>query len=143
MLQNNHIIVPTAIGLIVGIAFIFLFAMVFNEQVTGLPAKRVSVITIPKDASLYQDPAEAFEPQEIKVVIGVNNTVRWVNQDLAPARIEADDDSDPNFRDATRNNTLIPPEGFFEYTFTNPGEFGYHGQPWQRGVVIVRSSSEP
>ena len=81
----------------------------------------------------------------IKVVIGVNNTVRWINQDSVINWVAADNYTDPSFHAAapdpssimgTPNNVLLPGHTF-EYTFTKPGTIGYHGKPLQRGIVEV------
>lgn len=92
---------------------------------------------------------KTFQPEVIKLVIGVNNTVRWINQDTVAHRITADIDDDPDFQAAApyfpttkpigelhMSNTLQRGESF-EYTFNKPGEFGYHSKPWARGKVIV------
>ncbi len=123
-----------------GVAFIVLFTIMFANQKTTLPAivKHTSEVIIPRDAVIINNPA--FEPNPIKVVIGVNNTVRWVNQDVVAAWIEADNESDPAFYNATKDSVFIPPNETFEYTFTKAGEFGYHGRPWQRATVVVLPS---
>jgi plastocyanin len=110
----------------------------------------IALVTIPEGASDSQS-GKTFEPQTITVVIGVNNTVRWINQDTSMYFIEADNDRyDPAFYHATEipssnskaeatDNVLMPNE-YFEYTFTKPGEYGYHSKPWMRGTVIVMES---
>ncbi|MEP0826216.1 MAG: hypothetical protein HRF40_12090 [Nitrososphaera sp.] len=88
---------------------------------------------------------KSFEPETIKVMIGVNNTVRWINPDYIAHWIGADDQSDPEFYNATggeQGSKLIAPGDFFEYTFTRAGEFGYHGKPSMRGTVIVVESEK-
>ena len=74
------------------------------------------------------------------MVIGVNNTVRWVNQDVVTAWIAADNESDPAFYNATKDPVFILPNKTFDYTFVKTGEFGYHGKPWQRATVVVLPS---
>jgi plastocyanin len=96
----------------------------------------VVVVVIPEGAS-SQSPTKNFEPSIIRVVIGSNSTVRWINQDSVPALIGADNESDPAFYNATKDYVFIGSNKTFEYTFTKAGEFGYHGRPWQRGTVIV------
>lgn len=108
-----------------------------GETERGHSNDAVSVIVIPADSGLLSSPLKSFEPRMIKVVIGTNNTVRWVNQDFDFTLIAADNASDPGFYNATKNFVLLGPNETFEYTFTKAGEFGYHGRPWQRGTVIV------
>ena len=123
------LVLPVIIGLTVGVTFIILFAIMFEGQRTTIPSigKIISEVIIPRDAVLRSNPA--FEPNPIRVVIGVNNTVRWVNQDEVPAWIGADNESDPAFYNATKDFVFVLPNQTFDYTFTRVGEFGYHGKP--------------
>ncbi len=90
-----------------------------------------------------------FEPQVIKVIVGYNNTVRWVNEDNTAHFIEADNDTDLDFyrkttyanSDANRVDLLEPGDSFI-YTFTKLREIGYHGKPWMRGSVIVLENTQ-
>ncbi|HSB57019.1 MAG TPA: hypothetical protein VLD38_04320 [Nitrosopumilaceae archaeon] len=71
------------------------------------------------------------DPQTITVVLGINNTVRWVNQDNSPRMLVADD--------TTWTTDLIMPGSSKSITFNKTGTHGYHGEPgpWIRGTVIV------
>lgn len=113
---------------------------------TDEPASLVSIVTIPKGARDIES-GKNFEPSVIRVVIGVNNTVRWINQDDWGHLIEADNADSTWFSEATRlaqdssgnyvsKNVLEPGESF-ELTFEEIGEFPYHSKPWNRGIVIV------
>lgn len=124
-----------AIGLAAGVAFIVLFAIIFTSTTPIIdPYVYRFVVVIPKGTS-NSDSGKTFTPQEAS--IGWGTTVRWVNQDSVPARIEADDNSDPEFYNATKDFVIIAPGDRFEFTFTRAGTFGYHGAPWQRGTVAV------
>lgn len=110
---------------------------------------QVVTVIIPERSSLRDSERNNFEPAIIKVVIGVNSTVRWSNQDITGHSIVADDKSDPDFYDATADDEggakeLLNPSETFEFTFTKAGEFGYHSEPhpWMRGTVIVLPESE-
>lgn len=107
---------------------------------------RLVRISIPEGASL-PNTGKTYEPQVVKVIIGYNNTVRWVNNDSTLHYIEADNDTDLKFyRETTYANpeassrNLMDTGDSFLYTFTTPGEIGYHGKPWLRGTVIVLES---
>jgi plastocyanin len=129
---------PVVAGLAVGIAFILLFAIVFHGNTQGLLSgtnRNVAHVLILSDNG--PTTVKVYKPDIIKVVIGVNNTVVWVNSDTVPAFLEADNASDPKFYNATKDFVLIDPNKSFSFTFTMAGEFGYHGKPWQRGMVIV------
>ena len=73
-----------------------------------------------------------YTPSTITVVIGVNNTVEWINQDSAPHTVTAVDGSfnsgQLNFGDT------------FTYTFTTAGtyQYGCSYHPWMKGTVIVK-----
>jgi len=100
-------------------------------------------VPIPEGASIASS-GRTYDPQIIKVIIGYNNTVRWVNEDSTYHFIEADDNTDLDFYrkttyanpDANRRNLMSTGESFV-YTFTEAGEIGYHGMPHLRGTVIV------
>jgi len=88
------------------------------------------VVIIPKGASLNLH--LGFEPPMITIVIGVNNTVIWKNEDTdwhtAHSNI-------PEF-----NSGLIPPGGNFTHTFLRTGTYPYHcdPHPWMTGIIIVK-----
>jgi plastocyanin len=84
----------------------------------------------------------------MNVTIGIDNKVRWQNEDVVQVSILADDDSDSEFynttHDASGGPTLassLYPSETFEYTFTKPATYGYHCSfhPWMRGSVTVLS----
>jgi plastocyanin len=74
-----------------------------------------------------------YLPSNITVVIGVNNTVIWINQD--------------NAKHTVTSNSMIFDSGdiasgsSWSYTFTTPGVYSYHCtyHSWMRGTVIVKS----
>ncbi|HVX02165.1 MAG TPA: plastocyanin/azurin family copper-binding protein [Nitrososphaera sp.] len=133
-------------GLAVGIGLIAAFSILdagssFQTQYEKKDV--VSLVVIPTGAS-SQNSGKDFEPPLIAVVIGKNNTVTWVNKDIVAHSFKADSSTaDPEFYHATNNATLIGPNQTFEFMFTKPGTFGYHGEPypWLRGTVIVLPSS--
>lgn len=118
-------------GLVAGVAFIVLFALYEPE-----PAE--STVIIPEGSS-YSESGRNFTPETITVMIGVNNTVAWVNQDTVPSSVRANDQSDLGFFTAASKPIFILPGDEFRYTFTQPGEFDYHSEPhpWKHGTVIV------
>jgi len=69
----------------------------------------------------------------VTVVIGVNNTVTWVNNDSAPHTVTADDGS--------FDSGNIAPAGTFTFTFTRPGTYEYYCayHNWMLGTVIVKA----
>ena len=94
------------------------------------------------DVAVYSDNMEkSYSPDVIKVKIGYNNTVRWINYGNTPAKIEADNATDLSFFETTNfdvnKNNFFGPGKSFQFSFDREGTFGYHGQPWQRGTVTV------
>ena len=75
-----------------------------------------------------------FSPSTITVVIGVNNTVIWTNDDVVPHTVTADD--------GTYSSGNMNPGDSFAYTFTTPGTYTYHCSyhSWMKATVIVKSS---
>lgn len=78
-----------------------------------------------------------YSPSTITVVIGVNNTVTWINNDMAPHTVTADDGK--SF-DSGNINAL---GSSWTFTFTTPGTYTYHCayHLWMKGTVIVLPAS--
>ena len=118
---------PAAAGLAAGIGFVILFSIMFVSHANN----NVSIVFIPKDAALVNS-GRNFEPATIKVVIGMNNIVRWINEDVVPSSVVANNYDDLGFYNAkvdalgnpTDRSFLMPHESF-EYTFNKEGIFGY------------------
>jgi plastocyanin len=76
---------------------------------------------------------KGFSPNTITVVIGVNNTVLWTNNDVAPHTVTANDGS--------FGSDYLAQGATFIWTFTSPGIYEYHCviHPWMTGTVIVKA----
>jgi len=72
-----------------------------------------------------------FSPSAITVVVGVNNTVVWTNNDSAEHTVTATDNS--------FNSGYIEPGQTYTHTFMSPGTYTYYCtiHPWMKGTVIV------
>ena len=125
------VVAPVVAGLVAGVAFVVLFALYEPK-----PAE--STVIIPEGSS-YSESGRNFTPETITVMIGVNSTVVWVNQDTVPGSVRANDQSDPDFFSAASKPIFILPGDEFGYTFTQSGEFDYRSEPhpWKHGTVIV------
>lgn len=127
-------------GLAAGVALIAAFSVLGTSTSfqTRYAHKDVSFVIIPAGSS-DQNSRKNFEPALITVVIGQNNTVKWVNKDDVPSAVRANDKSDPDFFDASHNSTVLTPNATFEFKFTKPGRFDYHSEPypWLHGTVVV------
>ncbi len=67
------------------------------------------------------------------MVIGVNNTVTWVNNDSVPHTVTA--------ADGSFNSGNLAAGASYSYTFTTAGTFKYscNYHAWMTGTVIVES----
>lgn len=97
---------------------------------SALAGPSVSILPM----SAMQENAPYYSPQTITVVIGVNNTVTWVNNDDAPHTVTA---SDGSF-----NSGNINAGQSWTHTFTAPGTYSYYCayHPWMKGTVVVLSA---
>lgn len=129
--------------LIVIVVFGILFSLLYAANAVP-DRQKVAIVIIPEGSSIPDSEHNNFEPAVITVVIGVNNTVRWINEDSTFHNFSADDRSDPDFWNTTYYRPLLAPGDRFEFTFTKPGEHGYHGEPHphMRGTVIVLESEK-
>ena len=88
-----------------------------------------------------------YDPPSFKVVIGVNNTVVWTNQDSAfHTATEMTGPSGTSFDSGCLDGVGAPcPSGLgsgtstFQYTFTVPGTYTYHCtfHSWMIGKITV------
>jgi nitrite reductase (NO-forming) len=98
---------------------------------TTPPATAVHVYIPPGAGANISSPG--YSPDTITVVIGVNNTVVWVNNDNMPHTVTA---TNKLFDSGNMN-----PGDDFTYTFTTPGTYTYgcSYHPWMKGTVIVEA----
>ena len=77
--------------------------------------------------------SSGFTPATISVVLGINNTVVWSNNDTVPHTVTAND--------GTFSSGNMNPGDTFSWTFSNPGNYSYHCSyhPWMKGVIVVKS----
>ncbi|HYC11232.1 MAG TPA: cupredoxin domain-containing protein [Nitrososphaerales archaeon] len=73
--------------------------------------------------------SNAYSPDNITVVIGVNNTISWVNNDVV----------DHTATGSGFDTGIIAPGSSASHTFTSPGTYNYHCSihPTMVGTVIV------
>jgi len=114
-------------SIILGIATILAMVISVQEPVT------VNVDILPGSASPLQE--ENLSPKVIKVVIGLNNTIRWNNIDDTPHTLTPDH----MYNGFSKGTGLLKPGESEERTFEIPGVYQYHGEPgpWITGTIIV------
>lgn len=109
--------------------FLLGFLVVLTFIITRGNSSQVQ-ITIPKGASLGGN----FTPGVVQVVIGINNTVMWINEDESAHTVTS--------LNGTFDSGLINQYSSFSYTFSSPGIYFYYCKPhpWMKGVIIVKTA---
>lgn len=99
----------------------------------GASSAKTTTVDIVQGSGANASIAHSFSPDPVTVVIGVNNTVMWVNDDSAPHTVTANN--------GAFGSGNIAPTGTFTFTFTTPGTYAYHCiyHPWMVGTVIVKA----
>lgn len=105
-----------------------------------VPVKpQVSVVVFPEGSSLAS--GSEIAPKAVRVTIGVNNTVMWINQDETSHSVVSEyvDPASGAFDSYAQGTGLIPPGQTFEFTFTQPGTYDYYmiPHPHMQGTVVV------
>ncbi|MGH9992342.1 MAG: hypothetical protein ACREAZ_06835 [Nitrososphaera sp.] len=110
-----------------------MLSRVMESNVTIADDKVIVVIPNDPDPSAQRT---NFEPFLTKVILGVNNTVVWINEDAVSHRLIVEPDI-PNTLDFTP--VSIHPGSSFQQTFTHAGSLYYadRDRPWMRGAVLV------
>jgi plastocyanin len=96
--------------------------------------------------------APGYSPDSISVVIGVNNTVTWTNDDSVDHTVTSV--SVPAGATAFDSGLLSPGAGMpwqtpkgenFTQTFSVPGTYQYHcmQHAWMTGTVVVKEATTP
>ena len=120
------------LGLLMGAAIAGLFIFRLQPQLAGGTAAPGSVIM---PVGVGSNTALSFSPAKIVVIIGVNNTVTFINKDTATHTVTATDSS--------FNSGDINAGQSWTYTFSTAGTFDYYCiyHSWMKGTVVVVSSS--
>jgi len=99
----------------------------------GASSPKISAVSIVQGSGANASIAQSYSPDPVTVVIGVNNTVTWTNNDSAPHTVTANDGS--------FDSGNMAPSATFTFTFTTPGTYHYHCiyHPWMVATVIVKA----
>jgi plastocyanin len=99
---------------------------------SGGGATGVRVVIPPGTGSNVQ---QSYQPADIVLVIGVNNTVTWVNNDGVPHTVTATDSS--------FDSGNLPPGATWSHTFNSAGQFPYvcSYHYWMKGTVTVEAKA--
>ncbi len=121
--------------------------LVMSSLTAALPfasAASTVVVTIPPGAggaSAQASNAPGYSPDTITVVIGVNNTVEWINNDTLAGKGTAHtvtDTTQPSGGGFVGSGNLDANQSW-SFTFTVPGTYQYHCgyHSWMSGTVVV------
>lgn len=105
---------------------------------TTASAKPITTVQVSMPDKVSTNQSLSFQPRSITIVIGVNNTVMWTNNDAAPHTVTAV--SVPSGA-AKFNSGNMNPGATFTYTFNVPGTYTYDCayHYWMTGTVIVEN----
>jgi len=126
-----------------------LFLLLASGIVMTLPVasgQSTVAVKIPVGAGAGQAAAPGFSPENVTVVIGVNNTVTWTNNDTANGGTDHTVTSLSIPSGATAFDSGIMAQGkTFTQTFTVPGTYEYHCtiHSWMTGSVVVLARTTP
>ena len=108
------------------------YASQTTQTAPGRAPSSVAVSIVPGAGT--NTTGKGFLPDAITVVLGVNNTVVWTNNDGSPHTVTANNG-------AFESGNLAPGQTF-SFTFTAPGVYQYHCtyHPWMVGAVTVKGA---
>jgi len=123
------------------IAVIMVFAVsgFFHGGSPGKAASSSTTLGSTIETEVIMTPAGAignqvgyYYPDNLTVVIGVNNTVSWTNEDMLVHSVY--------FNNGAAYSGDIEPGKSWTYTFVVPGIYTYHCflHPWMEGTVTVK-----
>jgi plastocyanin len=123
--------------LIIGAAYYLLIAK-SGSTATTTTAPNTVYVNMPKGVGTNK--SLNFQPANVTLVIGFNNSVTWTNGDSAPHTVTST--SVPSgasmFNSGNMNSGAT-----FSYTFTVPGTYKYdctYHTLWMQGTVIVKQT---
>jgi plastocyanin len=95
-------------------------------------------VAIPNGTGASSASGLNFSPNSVTVVIGVNSTVMWTNDDVVTHTVTSS--STPAAAQPFNDGSLGPGSTFI-VKFTVPGTDHYHCSihPWMDGTIIVKS----
>ncbi len=117
-----------SILMIVALSGYFAMTVVAINSSPSQSLANVPVVYIVETPILWQ-----YSPQNITVVMGLNNTVEWISHSLAYDTVTSTTGSFSH---------SFSPGGTFEYTFPAQGVYDYYCtyHPWMKGTVVVLPS---
>lgn len=105
---------------------------------------QITMISIP-DGSGISSSSPGYLPADVILVIGVNNTVTWTDNDNQQDANGYTPNHTVTANDNSFSSNSLSVGDKFTYTFTAPGTYLYHCNvhSWMHGVVTVKGTSAP
>src|ERR1700730_17982605 len=130
------------LSLVAGATVILMVSLAFVLMPIVSAAQSTVVVSMPKGAGAGVSGAPGYAPDTVTVVIGVNNTVMWQNNDTAPHTVT------PSVAPAagswpTAGSGNMKAGDTYSYTFTVPGNYTYicTYHSWMVGYVVVKAAA--
>jgi len=130
------LVVLVALGLGLSIGAVLVFNL--QPRLTG-GGQGGGGITIVLPTGVGSDQSLNYQPSKITVVIGVNNTIQWLDKDSIPHTVTSMPGSPSSFGSGTLNQGDA-----FSVKLTSPGTYGYFCQfhpGWMKGTITVKAAS--
>ena len=133
MTKNQNKVALIAIVAIVA-ALVILYTGQLHTNSTNSTSLSIVQVSIENGSGVNPN-SPGYSPPKITIVIGINNTVRWMNYDSMPHTVTAVDGS--------FDSGNLDPGQSFVHTFNTPGTYVYVCiyHHWMEGTVIVISST--
>lgn len=117
-------------------------AAAYTSLASAPTSPQTTKVQIQMNAGITPGGNLGFSPTVVRVVIGVNNTVTWTDNDNsqdAQGYVPQHTISANNGTWGTAVSSPLNPGDNFTYTFTSPGTYPYHCNihAWMTGTVIV------
>jgi plastocyanin len=108
------------------------------QGMSSISASSVGVAEVSIPSGTSADQGLDFSPKTVTIVIGVNNTVVWTNDDVAIHTVTS---LGVPAGAAPFNGPGLNPGSNFSVTFTVPGAYEYHCSihAWMSGTIVVKS----
>lgn len=131
--KKQNVVASIAI-VAIAVASIILFTGQLHTHPTNSTSVNIVQVSIENGSGVNPN-SPGYSPPKITVVIGFNNTVKWVNYDSMPHTVTAVDGS--------FDSGNLDPGQSFVHTFNTPGTYVYVCiyHHWMEGTVIVVSST--
>lgn len=126
----------TSIAIVaIAVASVILFTGQLHTNPTNSISLSIVQVSIENGSGVNPN-SPGYSPSNITIVIGVNNTVKWVNYDSMPHTVTAVDGS--------FDSGNLDPGQSFVHTFNTPGTYVYVCiyHHWMEGTVIVIASTK-